>query len=930
MRIYAVFLKSTESLAGTKRCLYLSLAATLFLCLQLQVAVFAEKPGQAAGSAHSLLQSGDVDGAAKSSAQDKGSKPRTASELLSRAIALYFTDQRFLAQKLLSQAASDYPQEIHLKVLASILESDFESAKKHLNAKNQFDSQNKVFSNTEITLRALQEAEEEAYTKSIQSCKEILKREPANFTARALLTRTLLRNKSNMQAVAEASKLIQSYPESAYAHHLLSCARLANSDFDPALLQAEIAHKLCPDSLLYLALRQACLRNSRKSYKLKNLLSALAANSDSPNEKKAEHEYATALALKHMQEPSMALAHFRKAAKLAAKDPYKQIAYASFLLKTHGELNKSKYYFEKAQSLLPELKSADCGLFEIELLKEAKVQSSFSTSSNSLACELCKLNYLVRQESRKSSSEIERVCLNVLAKDPANARASTILSGQLSLQGKDDEALALLNKVIDSYAANQEVLESKALILAGKQRFKEACETYAEALLMDPAVTNLKYHQLPQETLKELAPIFDMALATRKSAFIEFMKADYSFYNKEWRSKTGELLEQGLAGCKRAIEYLRYVNLFRFFQNIAKAGSIEEKCLELFPYDDRVLLAKAFLLLQEADPKQKTEMALKAVENAPGSPEALILLAKIYVEQNKISQAISLTEQALAVDPYNIDALREGAGIYNSAGKIADFSRNYLKRASQDCTANPDIIELLVIWRQHPLEERLANALKLKELDPDRSIAYTVAFDSYKSSQNLNGCRRIIKEGESRKFKGIEIMKRKGELANMAGDYASAVRLLSQTLNMECKETSIIRELLEERAYAYFKLKQYEASLKDLDQYIKISPAGDSKLHAAFQTRAKVHIEMKKYDDALEDYSNAIAHANFPAPDYFRRAELYFKLSKLEKAKADLKNSIKKEPANPKAHLLLSEILRVQGATKEADSEAELAKKYSK
>lgn len=304
----------------------------------------------------------------------------------------------------------------------------------------------------------------------------------------------------------------------------------------------------------------------------------------------------------------------------------------------------------------------------------------------------------------------------------------------------------------------------------------------------------------------------------------------------------------------------------------------------------------------------------------------LIAQAKKMRMSGDLDNAEQLINKALRLKPYDAEVLEEALEVYFKLNKN-DEVLELLDEAYRKNSSDLDLLELLVNWKPHPFEERLANALKLMKFRPKEKRVYEAAFDMYAELDRMDEAGKVLEKMEAEGFSNsTDYYFRKGRFDNYSKKYESALQALTH-----CLDNYMRHPALEERAYAYYKLKQYEECFDQINLYIKECKDSEGQLHRAYQTRAKLNFDLKNYSAAIKDYSYALArNTGFPESDYVKRAQVYIACNRLQEASDDLRSALRFQPLNAKAHQLLSEVFAKQGKMEDSKKESSIVAKYTR
>ena len=314
-----------------------------------------------------------------------------------------------------------------------------------------------------------------------------------------------------------------------------------------------------------------------------------------------------------------------------------------------------------------------------------------------------------------------------------------------------------------------------------------------------------------------------------------------------------------------------------------------------------------------------------SVVDSSSAVEKLISEAKLNFGKGNFEAAETNMRKAIALSPHDPAVLEAALPVFFSAGKIDDLVA-LISAAHHKNTADMKLLYMLVVWKPHPIDERLANTMTFLRSNPGNIEAHTIAFDCCFSLHKMDEAARILTELESKGVTDAAYYYRRAKYSNYCKKYEEALNFVSKSIKDKRWKLLSLRE----RAFSFYKLGRYSESLKDLDTYIAEITNDATSLSRAYETRGKLYFDLKNYPESIRNFSSAIQNSDFPEANYLKRAEVYLALNKLREAKDDLRTALKLQPLNAKAHQLLSEVLFKQGKIEDSKKEASIAAKYRK
>lgn len=218
------------------------------------------------------------------------------------------------------------------------------------------------------------------------------------------------------------------------------------------------------------------------------------------------------------------------------------------------------------------------------------------------------------------------------------------------------------------------------------------------------------------------------------------------------------------------------------------------------------------------------------------------------------ARIIGYEETPAGVVPFKWRALRAealcGTKQYNEAMKVATDLMRY------DAN-NPDgfFIRAKVLYMQGDNDKCVRHCLEALRVDPDYSQA-----------------RALLKLART-----LENQKEKGNAAFKSGQYAEAVELYSQALDVDPENVNTNAKLYSNRAACQAKLAKYKEAIADCDLALELDP----KFTKVYLRRADCRGKLEEWEEAVRDYRAAYDHdrGNADVRRSLKEAEHALKLS---------------------------------------------------
>jgi len=149
------------------------------------------------------------------------------------------------------------------------------------------------------------------------------------------------------------------------------------------------------------------------------------------------------------------------------------------------------------------------------------------------------------------------------------------------------------------------------------------------------------------------------------------------------------------------------------------------------------------------------------------------------------------------------------------------------------------------------------------------------------------------------------------------GDFKQGIHLYSQYIKQNNQDPKAYYQ----RGKAYFKIKDYNAAISDLNKAMQLAP-DDAHLTSE---RGLIYFMAKKEDKAISDFDKAVELEPENPFRYASRAFIKDRLNDLEGAKADYQKALELDPEDAISYNNLGLVLDKMGHKKKADDNFEKA-----
>lgn len=299
--------------------------------------------------------------------------------------------------------------------------------------------------------------------------------------------------------------------------------------------------------------------------------------------------------------------------------------------------------------------------------------------------------------------------------------------------------------------------------------------------------------------------------------------------------------------------------------------------------------------------------SLRANELDPGNSKILHRLARIYTSlgrpqealdtYSRIQEGVSAKDTALAQQTFQ--AIRNAESTLKDekgSGSMAIFALDQADKCLGHSVSRPRKWQLLrgeaylKIGSLNALGEVQSISMSIMRNNPTDADALVLrgrAF--YQAGENDNAIRHFrqalsydpdLTQARTllKTVQKLDKAKEEGNAAFKSGRYSAAVKLYSEALLVDPSNKGTNSKILQNRAMARMKIKEYKEAVEDCDQALKLDPTYTK----ARKTRAKALGESGNWEQAVKDLKD-LAESNPEEPGIqkeIRSAELELKKSK--------------------------------------------------
>lgn len=359
-----------------------------------------------------------------------------------------------------------------------------------------------------------------------------------------------------------------------------------------------------------------------------------------------------------------------------------------------------------------------------------------------------------------------------------------------------------------------------------------------------------------------------------------------------------------------------------FYKQFIEAVSLEEKepasslvlfkgLLEQYPDDKMLIQEYCYVALDNY--KSDFSFCKTALQNIKGKTwQQYSLLGDYHLREGDITQALQAYEQALKLNPENVELAFHYAGILASKDQAAAVK--YLKTLAADYPQAENYITIKIadIYLKNNETEKAISVLKnALPKTANKAEIYAALIKIYELKQDKEALYKTYQQMEKDGLANVEILEKLAEFALFEKDEENTKKYFQEIINLDEKNPYAARYF----AFEEQKQGRYEQALK----YLK--NASDFERNPTLQIKAGYYLSLlSKKEELLDLMSNA--YKNFPANN---EIAYYYALALIDakqynKAQKIFEEILKSSPENETVLLNYATLLHEQKNYKKMES----------
>lgn len=380
----------------------------------------------------------------------------------------------------------------------------------------------------------------------------------------------------------------------------------------------------------------------------------------------------------------------------------------------------------------------------------------------------------------------------------------------------------------------------------------------------------------------------------------------------------------------------------------------------LYPITLRLDLSQLYQNIGDTDKAGKEAETARAELKkldiiGPEQPEFLRLKAASAVELGDYKEAEEDLQQALKLQPSNINALLNYANLLLKTDRRDQAVKTYLQVLDAD-TGNASALESLGYLSRDMGDEKSARSYfeKLRDLEPDDYVPYLALGDMFSQARDFTQAQAnyekayevaptnaliiagatnaaleshdtaLAKKWLDRSTRAgstnPQVMRERERYLTIVGQYEESAKLGYRVIQLLPKDPEAPVYL----AYDLLFLNRFDDAMKIAEQFGPLLPKDhDLPLIAGY-----VHAHNHDYQAAVDDFTRALDREPQMATGYMNRGYVWNDLRMATNAEKDFRKAIELRPDYGEAHLGLAYSLLQQRRAQAALKETQLAERY--
>jgi len=287
------------------------------------------------------------------------------------------------------------------------------------------------------------------------------------------------------------------------------------------------------------------------------------------------------------------------------------------------------------------------------------------------------LNRAIQYHQSGQLEEAKEIYTRILSLDPNHSDALHLLGFIAYQKGKNDLAVDLINRAIQSHSESAFYYNNLALALMGQGKTEEAIECCRIGLKLDPNMAEAHYNM--GNALQEQGRSTEAISCYQKA--IEIKPDHVEAYNNMGAAlKERGTLDQAISSYQKALEIK--ADYFKAYNNmgivrkaqgrLTEAITCYQKAIEIKPDYAEAYNNMGTALKEQGRLSQAISCFHKALEFNPRFAESNANIGMVLTEQGKLEAAISYYQKAIEIKPGYVEAYYNLGCIFQNKGELSE------------------------------------------------------------------------------------------------------------------------------------------------------------------------------------------------------------------------------------------------------------------
>jgi tetratricopeptide (TPR) repeat protein len=327
--------------------------------------------------------------------------------------------------------------------------------------------------------------------------------------------------------------------------------------------------------------------------------------------------------------------------------------------------------------------------------------------------------------------------------------------------------------------------------------------------------------------------------------------------------------------------------------------------------------AKAWVSLERGGATDAREAFAQAVALAPRNVDALNGEGRLFLSEERFSEALARFDTALGIDPNSPETIANDAEAKMALERLAD-AKQQLTAARDRFPKSIPILILLGKVEQHlgnndaaEADLRAAVALVIPSR-ADAVLPYVALSKLLSERGRVADARGALDEAKKRLTPSTALERAFGEISELQGDYDAALDHYKSAIAKDPKDAAAHFRL----GVVLRKIRRFDDAGAELDRVAAV----DKDYPGLALERGLLFEESGEVEKAIEQFNGALAKAPSDPDLQLRVGSAYVAIGRPDEALPMLHKVLDKRPTSAEAHHYIGRALMLQGPQFQADA----------